>query len=72
MTHIDWMAFVKNKLTSVSVGESTKIDNKAFDENVKIIRRSSKKRSASQSGGSSSKRQRMKLIGMQLEAALKF
>ena len=72
--YIGGEAFDINELTSVSVGESTKIEDNTFDENVKIIRRFSKKRSASSSGGagSSSKRQRMKLIGMQLEAALKF
>mgnify|MGYP001806998774 CR=1 FL=1 len=71
---IESEAFSANKLTSVSVAKSTKIGNKAFDENVKIIRRSSKKRSASSSGGagSSSKKRRMELMQMQLKTSLKF
>ena len=64
VTHIGDIAFYTNELTSVSIGESTIIEDDTFEKKVVIIRRVG--------AGSSSKRQRMKLIGMQLKAALKF
>ena len=67
--YIGESAFSRNELTSVSIGESTKVEDHAFDKNVKIIRRST--------GISSALPEcvlclRGRLIGMQLEAALKF